>query len=66
MCDSTANFLRLVVIQACILLLNPEKGGWSVLQIRVGGGHIVPFPCQIAMRTVFANFVVTTQEIDIQ
>ena len=43
--------------------LNPEEGGLSELLIRVGGGgaHV-----KIALRTVFAIFSHTTNQIYIQ
>ena len=46
---------------------NPEQGGTSELQIRVGrggggGAHIAPH-VNIALRTIFANFYHTTYQI---
>ena len=46
--------------------INPQEGGLSELQIRVGGGHIVPPHVKTALRTVFANFFHTTHQIYIQ
>ena len=38
------------------IYFNPEEGGSSELQIRVGrGGHTVPPHVKIALQTVFAN-----------
>jgi hypothetical protein len=41
--------------------LNPEKGGWSELQMRLGCPHV-----KITLRTSFAKFFDTTHQICIQ